>query len=243
VIEIQREESPAPGATSTHSRYAAGVLSLAAFVLVAAFCLHRGVMGYPRPPARFDHIGRGDVAFLQAAASTFFPARGAIALAGEDADLPAWADRHLASLPSRQRLLMRALFLLFEHSTLLWPARGIGGFRRFSSLTPEQRRAFIDGWAGSRFYLRRTGFTALKAVLVLGYFGHPDCLQALGLAPFEIEPPICEADTLYPPIGKGPDAIAYRTADITPPSDGTPLWSGASGATAADESGERGDAS
>jgi hypothetical protein len=34
---------------------------------------------------------------------------------------------------------------------------------------------------------------------------------------------VCEADLLYPPIGRGPEDIAYGPADLTPPGDAAPL--------------------
>ena len=74
----------------------------------------------------------------------------------------------------------------------------------------------------SRLYPRRMALAALKAVLIMGYIGHPSTLRYLGLEPFDIESPICEADLLYPPIGKLPSAIRYTEADLTPESDGTP---------------------
>jgi hypothetical protein len=199
------------------------VFVLAALVFLALFLLHRLVLGYPRPAEPYASIGRGDAAFLNAAASTLFPEHDALPLSGEDADLPGYADRYLRALPRKQRLLIRGLFTLFEQSTLIFPAQGVGAFRRFSSLDAEQRESVLRGWAESRVYLRRLAFTALKAVLIMGYFGRPETLRALDLEPFEMETPVCEADLLYPPIGESPDAIAYTEDDLTPQSDGTPL--------------------
>jgi hypothetical protein len=199
------------------------VLFLVGLIVVGSFLVHRLVLGYRSPGQRLEVIGAGDAAFLNAAAETLFPAGGAMPLGGEEANLPIYADRYLAQLPPAQRRLIRALFLLFEQSTLFFPARGVGAFRRFSSMTPEQRETVFRGWEGSSLYLRRTAFVALKAVLIMGYFGHPDSLRHLGLERFEFETPICEADLLYPAIGKLPASIRYRRDDLTPPSDGTPL--------------------
>ena len=43
------------------------------------------------------------------------------------------------------------------------------------------------------------------------------------LAPRRIETPVCEADLLYPPIGRGPEAIAYTRADLSAPGTRPPL--------------------
>lgn len=196
---------------------------LVAIAFLTLFMLHRLVLGYQRPEQSYQVIGAWDAAFLNAAAATLFPANEALPMAGEDADLPGYADRYLASLPRKQRLLIRLLFLLFEQSTLVLPAQGVGAFRRFSSLSPEQQQSVLRGWAESGAHPRRLAFTALKAVLIMGYFAHPEVLRSLDLEPFEIETPICEADLLYPPIGELPEDIVYGEEDLTPPSDGTPL--------------------
>jgi hypothetical protein len=195
----------------------------ALLLALVLFVAQRVWLGHARPRAPLQCLSRGEASFLQAAAATFFPAGGALALSGEQADLPGRTDAYLASLPPRQRGLIRALLRLFEHATLVFPAPGLGGMRRFSSLSPAQRHTVLESWAKSRFYLRRTAFTALKAVLVMGYFGHPDCLAQLGLTPFEMTTPVCEADLLYPPIGEPPSRIAFGPQDLTAPSDGTPL--------------------
>jgi len=204
------------------------VFVLVASIVVGLLIFLRLRVGYPRPKRRYVAIGIGDAAFLRAAAQTFFPADGAIALSGDDVDLPGYADRYLAQLPRRQRRLVRALFLLFEHATLVFPARGVGAFRRFSALSPEQRTAVLRAWSESGFYLRRTAFTALKAILIMGYMGDSECLRRLGLEPFEIESPVCEADLLYPLVGQHPAAIRYDRDALTPPGEGGPLrsWDG-----------------
>ena len=48
-------------------------------------------------------------------------------------------------------------------------------------------------------------------------------LRQLGVAPLDIEPPVCEADLLYPPIGKLPSENPLTRADLTAASDGSPL--------------------
>jgi hypothetical protein len=205
------------------SGYARGVLPIVFLILLASFLLHRLVIGYPKPEARYAVLAPRDVAFLQAVSESMFPADAGMAVPGAEVDMPGFADRYLAGLPKRQQLLVRALFLFFEQSTLLWPARGIGAFRRFSKMSLEQRTRVLRGWNESDLYLRRLIFTALKAVLILGYVGDEDVLQSLGLTPYEIEVPVCQADLLYPAIGQLPDSIRFGPGDLTPPSDGTPL--------------------
>jgi hypothetical protein len=192
-----------------------------AFVL--AYSTWRLFLGYPRVRESYRLLAPREVAFLDSAAAAVFPPGGAIPLAGADAGLPRYADGFLTSLPAHLRLQVRAMLMLFEQATIFFPAPGPRGRRRFSALSPEQQVAVLAGWSGSRLFLRRIAFTALRAVLTMGYLAHPNALRAVNLAPLDVDSPVCEADLLYPRIGGLPDEIALTSADLTPPSDGTPL--------------------
>jgi hypothetical protein len=197
-----------------------GRLVLAA---VLAAVVARVLLGYPRGGARYRHLSRRQVAFLNAAGDAIFPRGGAIPASGSDADVAGYTDRWLAVSRLRIRVLMHLLFFLVEHATLVFPAPGWGGWRRFSSLSPEQRIAVLEAWRTSRYFPRRLVFTSLRAVLTMAWFAHPPVMRQLRVAPLAIATPVCEADLLYPPIGRPLDAIRYGPADLTPPSDGTPL--------------------
>src|SRR5262245_12753422 len=190
--------------------------------LLVAFAL-RVFAGHPRAGTHYRHLARREVAFLNAAGDATFPRGGPIPASGSDADVAGYVDRWLAASTPRIRALMHLLFFLVEHSTLLAPAPGWGGWRRFSSLSPEQRIAALDGWRTSRHFARRIVCAPLAAILTLGSFSPPPVLRQLRLAPLSIETPVCEADLLYPPIGRPPEAIRFGPADLTPPSDGTPV--------------------
>jgi hypothetical protein len=195
-------------------------LLAAAFI---AYAITRLFLGYPQPKARLALIRPREAAFLDAAADAMFPAGGAVPLAGGDAELPRYCDQFVVSLPARVRLQVRAMFMLFEQATIFFKAPGPRGRRRFSSLSSEQRVAVLDGWANSRLFLRRLAFTALRAVLTMGYLGHPVAMRSVRLAPFAIESPICEADLLYPRVGELPETIALSGADLTPSREAVPL--------------------
>lgn len=193
------------------------------FAAFVAYAIARLFVGYPQPATALRLIRPREAAFLDAAADAIFPAGGAIPLAGRDAGVPGYADRFAMALTPELRLQVRAMLMLFEQATLFFPAPGPRGWRRFSSLSPEQRIAVLDGWARSRFFPRRLAFTALRAVLTMGYLAHPAALRAVRLAPFAIEPPICEADLLYPRIGAHPSTIPLTREDLTPPGEAVPL--------------------
>jgi len=187
------------------------------------YAVSRVALGYPRPARRFHSLSRSEVSFLAAAAEATFPPGGEIPPSGLDADLPGYTDRLLVAAHPRMRLLMHLLFFLVEHATLFFPAPGRGGWRRFSALGAEQRAAVLEGWRTSRLFPRRLVFASLRAILTMGYFAFPPVLRQLGLAPYEIRTPVCEADLWYPRIGASRSSLRLSRADLTPSSDGTPI--------------------
>lgn len=176
-------------------------------------------LGYAERPG-LRALARREAAFLEAAAEAMFPPGGALP-SGREAGVTANLDDYLLGVPPRMRRLMRLLFALVEHATVVFPAPPPRGRRRFSSLGPAQRSAVLEAWRTSRLFPRRLVFTSLRALLTNGYVADPAVLASLGLAPFEIETPVAEADLLYPPIGKPRSAI--RHSAVTPPSEGRPL--------------------
>jgi hypothetical protein len=190
---------------------------------VIAYATWRLFLGYPRPPRCYSLLAAREVAFIDSVAAAVFPPGGGIPISGADAELPSYVDSYLGLLPAHLRRQVRAMLMLFEQATFFFPAPGPKGRRRFSGLSPEQRMAVLTGWSESRVFLRRLAFTALRAVLTMGYLGHPRAMRAVNLAPYQLPTPICEADLLYPRIGAHPDSLQLTRADLTPPSDGTPL--------------------
>lgn len=180
------------------------------------------LLRYPAAPPGTRQLTRGEAAFVGAAADALFPPGGAVRPSGREAGIPDFLDRYLDALQPRQRVLIRALFFLVEQSTLFFPA-GWNGLRRFSSLSPEAQGAALESWRTSRFAPRRLVFMSLRALLTMGYFNDPEVLRTLDLSPRAIDTPVVEADLLYPPAGRGPEAIRYGRDDLTGPSAGVPL--------------------
>lgn len=199
------------------------VLACGLLAILALLAVRRVFLGYPRPTHRTECLSGAEMAFVEAASDAFFPAGGPVPPSGREAGLPDYVDHYTATVPPALRRLIRMLFFLFEHATLVFGASGPGGRRRFSSLTSDQQSEVIDSWRESRLYPRQIAFMSLRSILTLGYLAHPPVLRTLGLAPLEVPTPVCEADLLYPPIGAPPSAIAFEESDLTPPSDGTPI--------------------
>jgi len=183
----------------------------------------RGIAGYAPPAAGLAVLSRAEAAVVAAAAEALFPGVGALPVSGRDAHLPHSVDRHLAALPQSKRLQIRALLLVIEHIPLLVPADEPGGRRRFSSLPSTARASVLQRLCEHRRGLPRLLFTALRAVLVLGYLGHPANLWALGVAPFEIQPGVSDAELLFPRVGGLVSSIAFSPSDRTDPTRLGPL--------------------
>ncbi len=190
---------------------------------LAGYALARFFLGYPRCAGGFRHLATREAFFVSQAAEALFPPGGAIPESGAEAGVAAYVDRFVGASQPRMRRLMRMLFFLVEQVTFLLPAPGRGGMRRFSSLSLIQRQAVIEAWSSSRFFARRLVFSSLRAILTMGYLNAPAVMRRLRVAPYAFETPICEADLLYPPIGRGPESSRYTRADLTPPSDGQPI--------------------
>jgi hypothetical protein len=193
-----------------------------ALVLIG-WALLRFAAGYGRRDPALSQLSAREYTLVCAAADAAFPPGGVIPISGTQAGIPAHADRYLAALPARNRLLIRLLFVLIEHATLIFKAPGWDGWRRFSSLSLEQRMAVLEGWARSKFQPRRLVFQGLRAILTMGYFACPEVLRAMGLAPLAIETPVVAADLLYPPIGQPKSAIRFGVADLERAVPRTPL--------------------
>jgi len=199
-----------------------GIL-LAAALGAALWAALRALAGYPPRDPGLLALSRREAAFVTAVADAAFPPGGAIPTSGSEAGIPRHLDRYLAAQGSRNRRLMRLLLAFFEHSTLLFPAPGASGFRRFSALSPAQRVAVLEAWSRSSLRVRRIVFTSLRTLLTMGYFESPAVLRATGVAPLAMETPVVDADLLYPRIGFARDTIRWRPEDRERPVSRAPL--------------------
>lgn len=190
-------------------------LAAAGAAVVGIWILWRVFGGYPRMPEGVA-LSRRELAALAALADAAFPPGGAIGRSGTEAGVPRYVDELVALSQPRQRVLMRLLFFLIEHGTLLFPARaGWQSLRRFSSLPPDARVAWLEAWRTSALFPRRLAFTSLRAVLTLGYFGDPAVQRRLDLAPPEIASPVVRADLFYPRVGASRGSVTLSEADLT----------------------------
>jgi hypothetical protein len=198
---------------------------IAVLILLALLVVgyRRFISSYPPAPPGLAVLHRGEAILVESAAEVLFSGGAGLSVAGVDAHLPHYVDRHLAALPRIKRLQIRALFLLFEHLTLVFPGDEPGGRRRFSKLSAASRVSVLARLESHSNEMVRILFMALRAVLVLGYLGHPANLRDLGVAPFEIEPGVSDAELLFPRIGGLVSSIGFTLEDRTDPAQLGPL--------------------
>ncbi len=199
------------------------VLLYALAVALLVWLVARALLGYETRDASLSQLSAREAAFLGAAADAVFPPGGMPALSGVEAGVVRHVDRWLALLTPRNRILIRLLVVFFEHVTLLFPAPGRGGRRRFTSLSLSQRSAVLEAWERSPLRMRRLVFASLRTILTSSYFASPDVLRELGLAPFALESPVVAADLLYPRIGEPSSSIRWTEEDLARAVPRTPL--------------------
>jgi len=98
----------------------------------------------------------------------------------DDARVVQYLDELLASVPAKERMLMRCLFVLFEVQMLATqPLRP----KRFSHASLEERTANLMGWDTSNIHFRRVAFQALRSLVLWAYVDNPDVARDLGVKP------------------------------------------------------------
>jgi hypothetical protein len=189
------------------------VLTALLFLALGLLLYRRLLSGYGAGPVGLGLLRRGEAIFIESAAEVLFPGGAGLSVAGVDARLPHYVDRHLAALPVAKRFQIRALFLAFEHLPLIFPGNEPGGRRRFSSLSAASRMSILERLQLHSDARIRLLLTALRAVLILGYLGHPANLRDLGVAPFEIRSGVSDAELLFPRIGGLVSSIGFEETD------------------------------
>lgn len=83
-------------------------------------------------------------------------------------DVARTMDRELALVGDPVRADLKTVLTLLEHATPLG-----GRLRRFTSLDPEERRAYLATWMHSRFNLRRAVYQATRAAVYFYAYMRP----------------------------------------------------------------------
>jgi hypothetical protein len=128
----------------------------------------------------------------------------------DEIGVPLAVDRIAARTEASVQKELKQLLGLFEN--------GLAGFllagrtRPFTALEAPDQDRVLEEWRDSRLALRRTGFTALRTLVLAGYYQSPRVWKALG----------------YPGMPEGfwqPDAPEWRGSPEPRP-DGNGVWRG-----------------
>lgn len=153
----------------------------ATFVGITAvgFALVRGIFfGYPQKRLEGSALSAKEQAILSACADALFPTGGTLPLSGTEAGVLPFFDGMLRELPRQNRLLVRALLQLLEHGPWLFNARS-----RLTHQSAGARVETLRAWSQSRFYLLRTAFIGIRALLTMAYLENHDVACQVGHLP------------------------------------------------------------
>jgi len=96
-----------------------------------------------------------------------------------------YVDNYVGYFPPHLKIGFPLGLLLLEYGTLLF----MGKLTGFSSLSLEEREDYVKGWINSRWQLRRELIRGVKALVMLGYYSHPEVMEHIG---YDIEEHIAE---------------------------------------------------
>lgn len=127
------------------------------------------------PPAQGAYVlSEEELRIVGAIALAMFPG-APFPLDGMQAGVPARFDAVVGDLLDDLRARgVRYVLRALEYGTLA------GRGARFSELAPEEAREVLQNWTDPDFAARRMGFEAMKALMGLAYFSHPDIQARTG---------------------------------------------------------------
>lgn len=115
---------------------------------------------------------------VRALAETMFPPGQGVDVTPEEARVVEYIDEILSEAEPQDRVMMRAMFTLFELQSLVTSPFRPSLFSRASS---EVREKTLAGWDTSRLYPRRLAFMALRSLMMWAYVDNPVVEQAVGI--------------------------------------------------------------
>jgi hypothetical protein len=138
---------------------------------------HAGLYPDPEAACELKYLSAREYAIVAALSQALFPPGNPLGIDGRQARVPEYIDRMLADMEPGKAADLKNMFLLFEHGTLAFGLR----VRRFTELPERAREKYLRRWERARVYSRRMLAAALKSMLGMGYFAHPEVQKALGM--------------------------------------------------------------
>lgn len=109
---------------------------------------------------------------------TMYPREGNIPIDATQARAIEYVDEWLTKVPTKERILLRLMFVLFEVSM---PAFGPRRTRRFSRADPQSQYEYLCSWETSRIYFRRASMYGLRSVFALAYLADAEVQRHIGV--------------------------------------------------------------
>lgn len=155
------------------------LMALLVGLVLGIVALLRGLFsGYPQKRLSPSILSAKEQAIVSVCADALFPSGGELPLSGTEAGVLPFFDSMLKELPRQNRLLIRALLLLLEHGPWVLDRKP-----RLTKQTPIQRVQTLNAWSQSRFYLLRTAFIGIRALLTMAYLENYDVACKVGHLP------------------------------------------------------------
>lgn len=86
------------------------------------------------------------------------------------------AREFMSGIPAETRVEFQSLLVLLEVSPFVFGPQAT----RFTKLDGEQRDSVLRGWETAALIPKRTGFRALKSMVMMGYWSRPETWPAIG---------------------------------------------------------------
>jgi hypothetical protein len=119
-----------------------------------------------------------EVKIVAALGQTMYPREGGIPIDAAQARAIEYVDAWLAAIPTRERALVRLMFVMFEVSM---PLFGPSRTKTFTRADPRAQYEYLTAWETSRFYFRRASMYGLRSVFALAYLSDADVLRRIGV--------------------------------------------------------------
>ena len=108
-----------------------------------------------------------------------FPPNGALATTINDAEVLRYVDTLLASLPFKERCLIRCLFTLFEVQMVVTQPLGASASLSLIGSPHSLTRPVGE----SSLHMQRVAFQALRSLILWAYVDHPVVAKEFGMEP------------------------------------------------------------
>lgn len=143
--------------------------------------------GHALPAGGLKVLDAQEFSVLAAIAARVIPDRAGFPTV-EEIGVAATADALLERVDPSAQQELKQLLQLFDNA--LSNALFGGHFRPFTALLPPAQDEVLRGWRDSRLLLRRTGFQALRGLVLAAYYGDPRTWKAVGYpGPVEVKAP------------------------------------------------------